>query len=67
MQPCLYRFGSYGAEQLFVVLLHNRYQDALKSYTQAIEIEPSAALYSNRSACHGELEQWTEVLALFNC
>jgi hypothetical protein len=38
-----------------------RYPEALKEYTKAIEIEPTAALYSNRSACYAELEQFVEV------
>mmetsp|Transcript_30969 Transcript_30969/g.52349 ORF Transcript_30969/g.52349 Transcript_30969/m.52349 type:complete len:259 (-) Transcript_30969:252-1028(-) len=35
------------------------YQEAIKHYSKAIELEPNTAIfYSNRSACHASLKDW---------
>ena len=46
-----------------------KYNAAIECYTQAIDVQPSAALYSNRAMCHVKRclieakEEWTQVEA----
>lgn len=40
-----------------------KYEDAIKSYSQAIELAPqNAVLFSNRCACYTNLKQWEKAL-----
>jgi tetratricopeptide (TPR) repeat protein len=37
-----------------------QYEDAIKSYTTAIELDAQAVYFNNRAACHVHLKEYTE-------